>query len=179
MDIVTLKHSICKVAECDSGNYLLEETDPHATLRQVNICDIPTGSLIIKMDGTKFSNLLIDKKAWGFNKHSDYLIVTDIDLVFIEMKSRKDVNEELVEECRQKFTSDNCSISYADKIFQELLSKNAFFKQRSPHYVLLYQGPSIIKDPTEYAKEPPNNTPATFRKIAIQDSSTLSFKRTI
>ena len=107
MDIVTLKHSICKVAECDSGNYLLEETDPHATLRQVNICDIPTGSLIIKMDGTKFLNLLKENKLWGFNKHSDYLIVTDIDLVFIEMKSRKDVNDVVVEECRQKFTSDS------------------------------------------------------------------------
>ena len=115
MDIVTLKHSICKVAECDSGNYLLEETDPHATLRQVNICDIPTGSLIIKMDGTKFLNLLKENKLWGFNKHSDYLIVTDIDLVFIEMKSRKDVNDVVVEECRQKFTSDSCSISEPSK----------------------------------------------------------------
>lgn len=179
MDIVTLKRSICKVSECNSGNYLLEETDPHATLRRINICDIPTGSLIIKMDGIRFSNLLIDNKAWGFNKHSDYLIVTDVDLVFIEIKSRKDVSQELVEECRQKFTSDNCSISYADKIFQELLSKNAFFEKRSTHYVLLYQGPSIIKDSTVYTKEPPNNTPVTFRKIAIQDDSTLSFNRTI
>ena len=131
------------------------------------------------MDKTRFSNLLIDNKEWGFNKHSDYLIVTDIDLVFIEMKSRKDVNQSLVNECQQKFASDNCSIFYADKIFQELLSKNAFFERRSPHYVLLYQGPSIIKDPTVYAKEPPNNTPETFRKIAIQDGSTLSFNRTI
>lgn len=179
MDIVTLKRSICKVTECNSGNYLLEEKDPSATLRQVNLCDIPTGSLIIKMDGIRFSNLLIDNKKWGFNKHSDYLIVTDIDLVFIEMKSRNDVNQNLIDECQQKFISDNCSIFYADKIFQELLSKNAFFKQRSTHYVLLYQGPSIIKAPTEYAKEPPNNTPVTFRKIAIQDGSTLSFNRTI
>lgn len=179
MDIATLKRSICKVSECLSGNYLLEEQDPCATLRQVNICDIPAGSLIIKMDGIKFSNLLIDRKEWGFNKHSDYLIVTNINLVFIEMKSRGDVDQKLVEECRQKFTSDNCSISYADKIFKELLSKKAFFEQRSTHYVLLYQGPSIIKDPTEYIKEPPNNTPATFRKIAIQDGSTLSFNRTI
>lgn len=179
MDIKMLKRSICNVAECNSGNFLLEETDPHATLKQVNLCDIPTGSLIIKMEATRFSNLLKDNKTWGFNKHSDYLIVTDNDMVFIEMKSLKEVNQTLIETCRQKFASDNCTIYYADKIFEELLSKNAFFKQRCPHYVLLYQGPSVIKDPIECVKELPNNTPCTFRRIAIYNGSTLSFNRTI
>lgn len=179
MDITTLKKSMCKVSNCDSGDYMLKEKNPNATLKQVCLCDIPKGSLIIKMDGIRFDNFLKDCKEWGYNKHSDYLIITELDLVFIELKSKKDINDTLINTCRQKFASDTCTIYYADKIFQELLSKNTFFEKRNRHYVLLYQAPSILKRTTEFTKPSANNTPETFRKIAIQNGEILSFNKTL
>ena len=76
MDVQTLKNSLCNVKQCESDMYVLEEKDKSASLRRVTMCDIPIGSLVIRMDNkVHFNNFLKDK--WGFNKHSDYLIVTD------------------------------------------------------------------------------------------------------
>lgn len=179
MDILTLKKSLCNVKQCISDIYTLVESDKSATLKTVHMCDIPCNSLIIKMDKTKFNNFLKDQKEWGFNKHSDYLIITDDKLVFIELKSKKEVGAELKDECIQKFKSDKCTINYADNIFKEILSKNPFFSSRKQHYVLLYQAPSVAKLPTALGTKNPNVTPETFRQIPVQNEGIISFNKTI
>ena len=131
------------------------------------------------MDKTRFNNFLSDKKEIGFNKHSDYIIITDDKVVFIEMKSKKEVNQELMDECRTKFTSDECSLDYADAIFQRILNKNSFFKKREFHFVLFYQALSIAKTPTAPENPSPNLTPDTFRPISVVNEGTVSFFRTI
>jgi len=177
MDILTLKNSLCNVNQCTSGTFLLEETDQSATLRKVSLCDIPCDSLIVKMDKIKFNNFLKDQ--WGFNKHSDYLIITNDKLVFIEMKSKTEVSQKLRDDCQQKFTSDGCTMNYADTIFKLMLSKNSFFVNKEPHYVLLFQSPSIAKTPTAVGTELPNTTPNSFRQISVCNEGTISFYRTI
>lgn len=180
MDILTLKDSLCNAVFCNSGEFLLEEKDKHATLKKVTLCNIPNGSLIIRMgNNVKFSNFLKDQRTWGYNKHSDYLIITNDKIVFIEMKSKKEVNQELIEDCIQKFTSDKCVIYYADYIFQEMLLKKTFFNIREHHYVLLYQNLSIAKTLTSIGAELPNITPSTFRRIPISNEGIVSFFRTI
>lgn len=179
MDILTLKKSLCDVRQCTSDTYTLVELDKCATLKTVHICDIPCNSLIIKMDKTKFNNFLKDQKEWGFNKHSDYLIITDDKLIFIELKSITEVGTELKGKCIQKFKSDKCTINYADNIFKEMLSKNPFFSSRKQHYVLLYQAPSVTKLPTVLCTENPNITPETFRRIPVQNDGTISFNKII
>ncbi len=180
MDILTLKDSLCNVNSCNSGSAILEERDNNASLKRITICDIPNGALIVKMDNhVRFSNFIRDQKAWGFNKHSDYLIITNDKIVFIEMKSKKDINQDLIDDCEQKFTSDNCTMHYADSIFREMLSKQSFFDKREPHYVLLYQNPSITKTLTALVKLMPNTTPKAFRRIPISNEGTISFFRTI
>lgn len=179
MDVITLKNSLCSVKQHISGLYSFEENGRDATLRKVYMCDIPSGALIIKLDGIKFSKFLIENGSWGFNKHSDYLIITDDKLVFIEMKSKKAVGSDLKKECIQKFSSDECSMNYADLIFQKMLSKNSFFDKREQHYVLLFQAPSIMKTPIKAGAELSNTTPNTFRQIPVANESTISFYRTI
>jgi hypothetical protein len=179
MDIQTLRNSLCNVNPCTSGTFTLEEKDKSATLRKVFLCDIPSESLIVKMDNIRFNNFLKDQKTWGFNKHSDYLIITSDKLVFIEIKSKMEVGQELKDECVQKFASDSCTLNYADKIFRELLSKTPFFENRESHYVLLYQSPSISKTPTTLGTDSPNTSPNSFRKISVSNDTTLSFRRTL
>ncbi len=180
MDILTLKRYLCNVFQSDdSGIIKLKEESKDATLKLVYICDVPFGSLIIKMDKIRFEKFLNDNQKLGFNKHSDYLIVTEDKLVFIEMKSKREVNHDLVTECINKFSSDNCVLEYADAIFQTMLTKEAFFEKKETHYVLLYQNPSISKTTIALETECPNNIPKAFRKIPISNEGTVSFYRTI
>ena len=178
MDLNTLKKSVCNGNNCTDGHFILIESDPNATLREVTMCDIPQNALIIKMDNKiKFNNFLKDQ--WGFNKHSDFLIVTDDKLVFIEIKSITEVNQKLEDECQKKFLSDECTVNYADIIFQKMLSKNTFFDKREPHYVLLFQSPSIAKTTTTVPTTASNTSPYTFRKVAVSNGSTISYHRMI
>lgn len=179
MDKATLKKSLCNCEECSSGSFLLEEKGDDATLRAVTMCDIPKDSLIVKMDKVRFNNFLIDRKAVGFNKHSDYLIITDDKAVLIEIKSKKEVNQDLFDECRTKFISDKCSLDYADDIFQRMMNKNSFFENREFHFVLLHQTLSMAKTPTTPESQLPNLTPDSLRKIPVVNNGTISFFRTI
>lgn len=182
MDFDTLKKSLSSYGNvCSLGQYVMRETGSDATLKEVTIRDIPENSLVIKMDKIKFTNLFNSNviKSWGFNKHSDYLIVTQDRLVFVEMKSRTSVNSELEEKCRKKFLSDSCTINYADDIFIKLLSKNSFFNNKKTHYVLLYQSVSVNKKNFLNLSQPSNNTPETFRKIAVCNEAIISYNRVI
>lgn len=180
MDIQNLRLSVCNCQQCPAGSALLRETGRDATLTNITICDLPANALVIKMDKTRFNGFLLDKKEWGYNKHSDYLIVTDDKLVFVEMKSRKLVGKSLSDDCVKKFTSDDCTVKHADNIIEKMMLKNAFFNRRVQHFVLFYETTSISKTLTTMSCTPrPNNTPLTFRPIAVNNGATISYRRTI
>ena len=181
MDLQTIRVTFCKCNECTTGSALLKETDKSATLTDVTICDIPKNALVVKMDNNvRFSNFFLDKKEWGYNKHSDYLIITDDKLVLVEMKSKKMLDQELQDDCEKKFSSDECTLLYSDHIIEKLMKKNSFFNKREIHFVLLYEAPSITKTPTSVATTvPPNTTPSTFRPIAVPNGATISYMRTL
>ncbi len=178
MDINTLKDSFSNLQnEDNSGEFKLKESGKDATLKEVTLINIPNDSLIVKMDGVKFDKLFIDK--WGFNKHSDYMVITNDKVIFIEMKSKSEFDDKLGEECRKKFTSDKSVMDYADSIFENILSKNSFFRQKEFHYVLLYQSLSINKTPTIKQPNNSNTEPNNFRKIAISNEGVIDYNSII
>lgn len=179
MDKKTLKLSLCNCKECTSGSFLLKESKKDATLREVTICDVPIGALIIKMEDAEFNGFLKPNKQWGYNKHSECVIVTDNEMIFIEMKSQQEVNQKLLDECWKKFTSDCCVINYVDNVFIKMLKKKSFFEKKETHFVLLHQALSIAKTPTVMGKLTTNSTPDTFRRIPVVNGGTISFNRTI
>lgn len=179
MDKATLKNSLCNCEECSSGSFVLNEKERDATLREVTICDIPIGALIIKMEDAEFNGFLKPNKQWGYNKHSECVIVTDNKMIFIEMKSQYKVNEKLKDECWKKFTSDCCVINYVDDVFLRMLKKNHFFDTKETHFVLLYQTLSMAKTPIVAGSLSSNLTPDTFRLIPVVNGGTISFNRTI
>lgn len=180
MDKPTLKQVLCNCKECISGSFLLKETDSSATLTDVTMCDIPANAMVVKMDKVRFCNFFIDKKEWGYNKHSDYLIVTDDKLVFVEMKSKKQVDKYLSDECSQKFSSDECVLIHADNIISKMMKKTSFFDKLEIHYVLLYEALSMAKTPTSAnGVISPNLTPSTFRAIPVVNGGTISYNRAI
>ena len=178
MDINTLKSSFSDLKYKDnSGVFKLKESGKDATLKEVTLINIPNDSLIVKMDDVKFHNLFIDK--WGFNKHSDYMVITDDKIIFIEMKSKSKFDDKLKEECQKKFASDKSTMDYADSIFENLLLKNSFFRQKEFHYVLLYQSMPINKTPTINQPNNSNTEPNNFRKIAISNEGVIDYKKII
>lgn len=179
MDKATLKKSLCNCVECSSGSFVLNETKQDATLREVTICDIPIGAMIIKMEDAEFTGFLKPNKQWGYNKHPECVIVTDNKMIFIEMKSQNEVNQKLKDECWKKFTSDCCVIDYVDDVFLKMLKKNRFFDNKEAHFVLLFQTSSMAKTPIVAGPLPSNLTPDTFRPIPVVNRGTVSFNRTI
>ncbi|WP_195344747.1 hypothetical protein [Bacteroides xylanisolvens] len=163
-------------AQCHSNMVQLTEDDPQATLSEINIIDLPDNSIVKKkMDKSKVDNFFIPNREWGYNKHSDYVIITDDHIVLIEIKSRTEVKNDLEHECIQKFSSDLCLLKYADNVFDLMLGKNIFFGSKTIHYVLLYQAPSINKATTMKMED--NTAPSRFRKISVSNASTISFKK--
>lgn len=180
MDINTLQSSLCNVQEC-SENATLIETDNSATLRKITICNVPQGSILIKMDEAKFNNFFKGLKEWGYNRHCDYALVTDQDIYFFEMKSQNSINQNLLESCKTKFLSDQCVIKYADTIFDILLNKERFFEKRKQHFVLFYQANSLNKTSTfpHKQKQSTGGSPTNFQKIPIANEGIVSLDRII
>jgi len=90
---------------------ILEETDSSAKLKRIDICDVPNGSELIKIDGSQEPNtLFLDNN--GQRKRCDYLLITTLNgkktLLFMEMKSKKPDNTEV----KQKFLTSQCLWDY-------------------------------------------------------------------
>ena len=91
------------------------------------------------------------------------------------MKSKKFIDEKTEKECIQKFASDLCTISYLDHIFENLLEKNSFFKDKEKHFILLYQALPLSKTETTPSFYSENKEPKNFRKIAVHNKDTVDF----
>lgn len=180
MDKQTLRKALCATFTSADGEVILKETDSGATLREVTIHGLPSDSYAVKLDNIKVSNLFINKKIGSFNKHGDYLIVTDREMIVVEMKSQKELSEKLLDECKRKFKSDCCIFDYCDSVFFRILKKNPFFKGKPIYFVLLYQGAPIAISPTSAKPSgaPPRHTdPEDFLRIPVADKDRVNFNR--
>lgn len=179
MDQQRLETLLNNSTKISSGSFTLEETGTDATLRKIQLIDIPNDAIIVKMDDVKFLKFLKPNKEFGYNKHCDYMLIASNKVVFFELKSKTEVNDSLNKECITKFSSDLCVTKYADSIFDILLKEGTYFNGKEIHYVLLYQLPSASKNPTRYLQYPPNSTPVVYRRLSVSNNSVISFSKTI
>ncbi|MCF0220404.1 MAG: hypothetical protein HUK14_11545 [Muribaculaceae bacterium] len=129
-------------AETVSGTATLTETEGNPTLCEVTVEGIPDNSIFYpKIDKARFNNFLRD--GLGHDKHGDHMLITKDGIFVFEMKSKMEVNDNLVEECRKKFTSDTCMMAYVDKIFDSIVGQGEFFSTHKICFVLLYQATDI------------------------------------
>lgn len=176
MDKDTLRECLhpLVVNECDN-KIILTETGESASLREVTIVGLPSGSYAIKLDPIKVDKLFLPEKITGFNKHSDYLIVADKDLIAIELKSPtlEDID---IEDITCKFKSDLCVFKYCDAVFHTFLNKNPFFSKKNIYYVLLYQALPTNKTYTSLIPNKQNcthTTPEKFATLPVKNQSAI------
>lgn len=178
MDLNTLRNSFNKVIIPKDNTLCLTESDGEATLNKIEIYDVPPETFAVKIDKFKLDNVFKTAGKWNYNKHGDYLIVTEKKLIFIEMKSAKKVEGSMSEQLRNKFLSDTCIISYFDSIFSNMLSKNSFFKDMETLYIAFYRSPSIQKFPTNMvAQEPEHTSPEKYAKFGVHNEQKINFNR--
>ena len=180
MDRQTLRKALCATFPSSGGEVVLRETDKGATLREITVHGLPAEAYAVKLDGIKVHKLFFDKIIGDFNKHGDYLIVTDRDMIVVEMKSQKEISEKLLDECKRKFKSDCCIFDYCDSVFFRILKKNPFFKGKPIYFVLLYQGAPIAISPTSAkpSENPPKHTdPEEFLRIPVADNARVNFRK--
>lgn len=180
MDKQTLRKSLRAIFPSSRGEVVLMETEKEATLCEITVHNLPADSYAVKLDKIRVNNLFVDKQIAGINKHGDYLIVTDREMVVIEMKSRKEISDKLIDDCKRKFKSDCCIFDYCDSVFFRILKKNPFFKGKPIYFVLLYQGAPIAISPTSAkpSENPPKHTdPEEFLRIPVADNARVNFRK--
>ncbi|MDY0378825.1 MAG: hypothetical protein RBR01_10375, partial [Desulfobacterales bacterium] len=93
----------------------LKESGDSAKLKQVDIYDVPKGSLLLKLDKCDQPKTLFKGKQ-GERQRCDYILVTSMDnnpmLVFIEMKSAA----LKIAEIERQFKGAECVLDYCDAI---------------------------------------------------------------
>ena len=165
------------LVECTAAKYTLEETDPNAKLKKVVINGIPQGALIVRIDnGDGIKKLLkSDGDDFPINKRSDYLIIDEKNVIFVEMKS-KNVD---TRDCILKFKSSACLISYIDNLFNEFLGSNSYFENKAKHYVVIsLQQMSCYKDPFTKNDDTKSNTrPGQFRNIETPNKGEVFYEQ--
>lgn len=176
MDKNALRDCLVKASPENDNSIVLLETDKQATLQEVTISGLPLGSYAVKVDEITVNNLFNSKKVAGTNKHSDYLIVTDRDIIAIEMKSFKTLKNDEIDDIKLKFKGDSCILNYCDAVFQTFLKKRPFFKGRKVYYVLLYEALPMMKTPTSLIPRKQNCThvdPERFGALQVQNKSII------
>ena len=177
MDSTTLLQNFNNITLCHNNELTLIEKDSQATLRSVTIKNVPKDSFAVKIDDFKVQNVFKGKNGWGYNKHSDYVIITPAILLFIEMKSANHISPDRQKKIITKFNSDTCILDYFDVVFNRMLGKNPFFNKRDTRFIALYCGPEM-KSTTSVKPEPPTHTrPDSFARIAVKDNDIINFKR--
>jgi hypothetical protein len=164
------------LVECTDAKYTLEETDSNAKLKKVVINGIPQGALIVRIDNGDGINKLLksDGDDFPINKRSDYLIIDEKNVIFVEMKS-KNVDKK---DCILKFKSSACLISYIDNLFNEFLGSNSYFENKAKHYVVISLQISCYKDPfTENYNTKSNTRPGQFRNIETLNGGEVFYQQ--
>lgn len=179
MDKNTLKSRFSNVVLVSDGELHLLENGDDATLREVIVSGLPDDAFAVKIDPIKVQNLFSCSGEWAYNKHGDYLIVTEDDLIVIEMKSRTDLTDKVVDDVRLKFRSDTCMLDYCDAVFRIMLEKKPFFALRHTCFVLFYQKLPLQKTTTvpNLGLVPGHVTPDAFARIQVANGERINVKR--
>ncbi len=165
-----------------NGEVKCLEYDAKAKLQEVTIVNVPNDSIVLKLEHIAMNGLVRKagiEKEWGFNQHSDFVIVTPDKCVFIEMKSNPKLDN-IKKETIIKFISDVCLMNYSDNIFTNLCQKNPFFMNRDLHFVLFHAAPPIAKVPVSFtppglSSPKPNSIPSAFRPFSLENKSKINF----
>lgn len=180
MDKDTLRSKFSNVVRVSGGELQLLETGNDATLREVIVTGLPDDAYAVKIDPIKVQKLFSCEKDWAYNKHGDYLIVTDKELIIVEMKSRMDLNEDVVKDVTLKFKSDTCMLDYCDSVFRVMLAKNPFFSAKPTYFVLFYQKLPLQKTttvPPAVPSVPAHMTPDSFARLQVANGEKINVRR--
>ena len=119
------------------GNLILKEAGSKAKLTEVEISGVPEGSLLISVDKSEQPKTLFagDK---GERMRCDYVLVTKIkeqlSLIFIEMKSKKVSDAEVV----KQFKGAECILEYCNAALEYFHEEDDFFEHFKKRFVVLY-----------------------------------------
>lgn len=150
----------------------LKETAGDSKLKQVDIYDLPEGSLLLKLDHIEQPKTLFKGKK-GERQRCDYLLVTKIDtrsfLVFIEMKSSTAGDSEIV----RQFKGAECIFDYCDAALNRFHDQDGFLRKFEKRFVVFYR-PRLAKQRTRPAiLSHRNDTPERPLKCAAPHNPSL------
>ncbi|MDR1964739.1 MAG: hypothetical protein LBQ50_13275 [Planctomycetaceae bacterium] len=130
---------------------ILEENEPDAKLKIVNIDEVPNDSILIKIDyGQAYNNIFRNQK--GELKRCDYILVANLNenkkvLLFIEMKSQYIDGNELI----QKFHASECLFDYIVSTLKHFHDQNINCDEYKKRFIL-FQKKRIDKKGTRPSK---------------------------
>jgi hypothetical protein len=141
-------------------NYFrLKEPGAHATLKQVDIIDIPADSLLIKTDNIDQPCSLF-KSDKGARKRCDYILITMWKgaplLLFIEMKSGNACQSDI----NRQFKGAECLIDYCNAALDRFHDQNGVLQGLKKRFVVFYR-PKLAKQRTRPALPTGHTTPET------------------
>ncbi len=134
----------------DSRTFVrLKENGIQAKLRKVDLYDVPSDSLLLKLDSYQQPLTLFDGKK-GERKRCDYILITHLEerdiLLFIELKSGSCKSTEI----KQQFKGSQCVIDYCNSALNHFYSQNNYFDSFDKHFVVFYKSSSISKRVTRH-----------------------------
>ena len=133
----------------------LKETGKNARLREVTIIDLPSDSIVVKIDKFEQPKTLFKGKN-GECKRCDYILALAKEkrrfLLFIEMKSGRLNNAEV----QQQFKGAECVIDYCDAVIDRFHSQKDVFKSYEKRFVIFYK-PNLAKRTTQPFRKPAKN----------------------
>jgi len=133
----------------------LKETGKNARLREVTIIDLPSDSIVVKIDKFEQPKTLFKGKN-GECKRCDYILALAKEkrrfLLFIEMKSGRLNNVEI----QQQFKGSECVIDYCDAVLERFHGQDDVFKSYEKRFVIFYK-PNLAKRTTQPFRKPAKN----------------------
>lgn len=161
-----------------NGNIvILTENDKQSKLKKIQINDIPNGSIVLDSDKIHLNTLFYEKLP--INKSSDFLIITDEQLIFIEMKSDTNAPKTKRKESISKFTATECITDFIDIVIEKFGITDKFISKLQRKFILFYLKPSIGKETTSlkgsYEPKPKYNKPEIFYPFQVANEEIIEF----
>lgn len=156
--------SIAKIKECDTG----------AKLKEVEVYDILSGSVLIRLDKCRQPDSIF-KETLGQRKRCDYVLVShhnNIDFIlFIELKSNRLGRLKIV----QQFKGAECLIDYCDAALNRFHNQQDLLKGHKKRFIVFYKK-LVNKRPTKYPPPPPrkSDSPEKALEYANPQAPSLS-----
>ena len=158
-----------RILTITTGEVLLEEPGPAATLRTVCVHELPNEAMVLRMDGTVAQKLV--HSARGENRRCDFVLFLEYQghkyAIFTELKSGE--NDAVGDDIVQKFLGTDCILDYCASILDRFYSVPKAWADYERRYVLMYKAPSMSKLPTRFSPHPRNDTPRTAMLLAVEN----------